>query len=259
MLESISLNAESPDFRKAAKLAKKWKYNCKKVHGKFELKSFHIERLIARIVKRNPRAELAAILFEFFCDLPNAIVYPGIPDRADPTRFVDDYVEDLNEEERRAIVEARDFFLIELENLTEWSSVGGLLAGTRHARAGHQERSLFDQKIPVLTDSDVGLRIRGRVQARPGFRAFELDASGLINVERRIAFSADVSAPEGYDLLKWKVKNDNSSPEPRGEITDHNPRNNPERTRYKGAHFVECYVIKQGSCIARRKQNVVLR
>ena len=97
------------------------------------------------------------------------------------------------------------------------------------------------------------------MQARDGFRPFELDAAGLINVERRIDFSADVYAPYGIDALKWKVKNDNESPEPRGEITDHKPRNNPERTKYRGAHYVECYAIKEGRCVARARQNVVLK
>ena len=81
----------------------------------------------------------------------------------------------------------------------------------------------------------------------------------LIDVERKIDFVSDFKGPYRIDLFKWKVRNDNSSPQPRGEITDHRTRNNPESTKYKGTHFVECYAIRDGVCIARNKQLVVLR
>ena len=81
----------------------------------------------------------------------------------------------------------------------------------------------------------------------------------LIDVERKIDFVSDFKGPYRIDLFKWKVRNDSSSPQPRGEITDHRIRNNPESTEYKGTHFVECYAIRDGVCIARNKQLVVLR
>jgi hypothetical protein len=257
--EASLLNASCPDFRKATKLVKKWKHNCKKVNGEFELKSFHVEQAISRFVKQNPRAEISAILFEFFCDLPRSISHPQIPDRADRSKFIDDYVRGLTEAQKRVILEARDFFLIELENLTELSTVSSLVQGGLHSRASQKESYLFDQRIPVLTDPEVRLRVTGRLLPKAGFRSMDLDADGHIEIERKIDFSAVVNAPYNIDLLKWKVKNDNASPEPRGEISDHTTRNNPERTLYRGAHYVECYAIKQGRCVARARQNVVLK
>jgi hypothetical protein len=103
------------------------------------------------------------------------------------------------------------------------------------------------------------LAITANVLPRDGFRPFILDALGVINVDRKIRFEASIANTLDYDLLKWKVKNDNNSPEPRGEITDHTTRNHPEATRYKGAHFVECYAIKDDVCIARARQNVELK
>ncbi|MCX8485956.1 MAG: hypothetical protein ORN53_02045, partial [Crocinitomicaceae bacterium] len=60
-------------------------------------------------------------------------------------------------------------------------------------------------------------------------------------------------------LLKWKVKNDNNSPEPRGEITDNTTSQITEKTAYKGRHFVECYAIKDGICVAKDRIYVIVR
>jgi hypothetical protein len=84
-----------------------------------------------------------------------------------------------------------------------------------------------------------------------------MDQSGLIAVDRRIRFS--VTHGVASDYYKWKVKNDDSSPQPRGEISDHSTASDPEHTQYKGSHFVECFAVRDGTCIARAKQNVVLK
>ena len=56
----------------------------------------------------------------------------------------------------------------------------------------------------------------------------------------------------------WKVRNFGSEAENlgqlRGEIVaDEGNRKKKEETRYSGEHFVECYVIKNGICVARDK------
>lgn len=91
-----------------------------------------------------------------------------------------------------------------------------------------------------------------------GFRASILNAIGLIRVDRKVRFRLGDNAPPA-DIYKWKVKNDDNSPQPRGEITDHQTKNDPEETKYNGHHFVECYAIRDGVCIGRGRQNVVLQ
>jgi hypothetical protein len=97
----------------------------------------------------------------------------------------------------------------------------------------------------------------GEVQERDGFRKSILNKSGLISVDRKIKFRINGNSPN-VDLFKWKVKNDNSSKEPRGEITDYQTRNDPENTKYSGNHFVECYAILNNTCVAKARQNVKL-
>lgn len=251
------LNDRNNDFRKAVKLAKGWRSSCKSADPDFPLKSFHLEQAITVWMRQNPGGEIFDAILNFFLRLPDLIRYSQIPDRADPAVNIDAYVDTLNERDRRKVIEARDGFLIKLENLEEGDDIGELLAVRRHKRASDVEAFLFDQKIPVLTEQDFS--IVAEVEERTGgFRRFILDKLGLIQVDRKIHFSLGRDAPAA-DVYKWKVKNDDNSPQPRGEITDHQTRQDPEHTKYNGTHYVECFAIRSGVCIARSRQNVVLK
>ncbi len=61
------------------------------------------------------------------------------------------------------------------------------------------------------------------------------------------------------DLVKWKVRNDNSSSEIRGEITDNKTHAVPESTAYVGRHYAECYAIKNNECVAKDRVNVIVK
>ncbi|HEV3482806.1 MAG TPA: hypothetical protein VGR97_10820 [Candidatus Acidoferrales bacterium] len=256
---AADLNALNGDFRKTTKFIKRWKYNCEARSDDFSLKSFHIEQVLLEIYKQNPGVSIFDALFGFLYDIPKIIAQPQIRDRANHTKFIDDYVKDLTGQQRKRIIQARDYFLIELENIPHNSSVAGLLGAGFHERADPAEQYLFDSRIPALVDPSANLQITATVLPRDGFRAFVLSALGIINIDRKIQFRANIDYGHPIDLQKWKVKNDNKSPQPRGEITDHVTRNDPELTKYNGSHFVECYGIKDGVCIARARQNVVLK
>lgn len=251
------LNAVNEDFRRAVKFAKGWRASCKAADDDFPLKSFHLEQAITRWVAAHSQADIFDIVFEFFCRLPDFMTFPQIPDRADTTRNIDAYVEELSEADRRKVREARDGFLIKLEEFEEGDDVGELLAVKRRKRMSTAEAYLFDKKIPMLTEQEFG--IVGEVLPRTGsFRGFILDKLGLINVDREIRFRLGANPPAA-DLFKWKVKNADDSPQPRGEITDHGTQRDPEHTKYSGSHYVECFAVRDGVCVARSKQNVVLK
>jgi hypothetical protein len=253
------LNSINGDFRKAAKFIKRWKHSTSAAHETFKLKSFHIEQVLFAIFSKNRTINVADSVFEFFCSLPAAITRPQIRDRADQKRFIDEYLGELSDSEKDVIIQARDFVLVTLENLSDDSAISCLLSGDLHKRASRTEEYLFDSKIPVFLERDKHIGIVGNVLARNGgFRPFILNMLGIIQIDRKIRFEARTVEEFEYDLLKWKVKNDDSCPQPRGEITDHRTRNDPESTKYKGSHFVECYAIRDNVCVARARQNVVL-
>lgn len=256
------LDLRNSDFRKVAKFVKRWKHNCKEENEDFGLKSFHIEQVLFEIFEQNPHFDITDVIFKFFCDLPKLISQPQVQDRADRSRFIDEYLKDLTKFQKQNIIEARDAFLIKLEYLSETTAISDLLKAEFHRRASNKqgictEQHLFDFKIPAFIEKDSVLKIRGRVLSEKlgGFREKILDAIGLVESRRKIEFRVAGSAPIA-DIFKWKVKNDNKSDEPRGEITDEHTKSDPESTRYKGDHYVECYAIKNGVCIARARQKV---
>ena len=251
------VNEENSDFRKSVKLIKAWKSSCKRLDDNFKLKSFHLEQVVTGYFQEDSTLDIYDAIFKFFCDIPNIIDRSQISDRADASRNIDEYVDLLNDEQKEMIIRARDFFLIKLENFTEGDLPEDLVNAGFHKRASDTEAYLFDKKIPILSEQEFG--IIGRVLPRDGgFRGKILDALGLIDVDHKIEFRLDTDAPDA-DMFKWKVKNDNNSPEPRGEITDHRTMRDPEGTKYNGSHFVECYAIQNGICTARSRQNVVLK
>jgi hypothetical protein len=252
------VNEANSDFRRTVKFAKAWKNACKKLSDDFPLKSFHIEQLITIFFQGHPDAEIFDGIFDFFATLPDKILAPQIRDRADDSKFIDSYLTDLTKKQRDMVRQARDHLLKGLEELSDTDPIDILLDVHFYRRACASEQYLFDQGIPILTNSDISFRIRGHVQERQGgFRRFILDAIGLIPIGRKINFKIE-GTPPPVDMFKWKVKNDDRSPEPRGEITDHRTRNDPEHTKYIGDHYVECYAILDNVCVAKARQNVKL-
>ena len=257
---ATDLNAKNNDFRKAAKFIKKWKHNCKEDDDDFKLKSFHIEQIVFRMFEQDPSREIFDAVFDFFCSIPDIISSPQIQDRADSTKYIDEYIGSLTDDQRKKIMEARDFFLIKLENFDSDPDVSNLLDAGFHTRRSLDEAYLFDSRIPVFIEKSLILGVTGDIQPRTqgGFRGGVLDAVGFINVDRHIIFRSALRGGSA-DMFKWKVKNDDSSPQPRGEITDHSTKNEKEYTQYNGDHYVECYAIRDNTCVARGRQNVVLK
>lgn len=256
------LNDANEDFRKATKFVKRWKHHQKEGSPDFKFKSFHIEQVLFSIFKSNPSFTIFDAIFKFFCEIEVTIKNPQIKDRADSQKYIDSYLGELTIEQKQMIVAARDAFLIKLENIVSASDIQSLLKKDSRIRKAPEETYLFDMQnpIPVFTNPLSDLKVIGEVQPRNGgFGAEILNAIGLINVDRRIRFYKDYTGEESIDTFKWKVKNDDDSDQPRGEITDDGTKNEMEHTRYDGDHYVECYAIKNNVCVAKARQNVKLK
>ncbi len=121
------VNLANNDFRKSAKFVKAWKCACKELNDMFKLKSFHMEQIITAYFQRNVQIDIYDAVFQFFRDLPKLIEQAQIPDRADNSINIDQYVDDLTDAERRLIIHARNTFLSKLENFNEDSDVKDLI------------------------------------------------------------------------------------------------------------------------------------
>lgn len=243
------------DFRKTVKFIKRWKNNLSETTNKeLKLKSFHLEQVVTKIFLQNPQIDIFDAVFSFFVDFPNTVGSANqIPDRANNDKFIDDYLTDFSAEQIKKMNKARDGFLIKLENMDEDDSVSELMKINFHKRYSQNEEYLFDQKIPVLKEEV--LTINAFVQ-QDGKDLRRLDITGIITAGNLIRF--EVFMPIRADIYKWRVKNDDRCTQPRGEITDHCTKNNPESTKYKGIHYVECYAIRNNVCVASARQNIIL-
>lgn len=254
------INSKNADFRKCVKFVKGWKHSCKEINEDFCLKSFHLEQLVTIDFNKNIYQDIFQGVFNFFTALKKNIETPQIPDRADPEKFIDEYISELKDEDRNIINQGIDAILIALENIDGNPNIYNIVRSGFYKRKSQLEAYLFDQKIPVLIDETLKLSIDGYVEKFDGWRKFHAPlkiANGIVDTKNSIEFRV-VENNTGSDILKWKVKNDDKCVESRGEINDHHTTQKPEKTAYIGNHFTECYAIKNNICIARDRVNVIV-
>lgn len=120
------------------------------------------------------------------------------------------------------------------------------------------DEEMFIEDIhPVRINPSIALNITAdfvgtSAPAHP-FAAF-IRGHSLLPKRKDILFSAQVVGVEGY-TLKWKVRNFGQEAERlgqlRGKIYNGSGMTRQEGTLYEGVHYVECYVIKNGVCVAR--------
>ncbi|MET9355578.1 cyclic GMP-AMP synthase DncV-like nucleotidyltransferase [Streptomyces sp. NPDC006617] len=122
-----------------------------------------------------------------------------------------------------------------------------------------------DYGIPEQLNARFKVRITAQVVAKAGFRNFNLRRHGnIVGPGRTIEFRiSECTVPGSYQIY-WKVKN--TGPEAidanctRGQIErDNGSRFRSEPTKYRGKHFVDCYVVQNGVCVARDHQVVVIK
>lgn len=255
-----ALNQKNVDFRKVVKFIKAWKFGCKSLDDDFKFKSFHIEQVVAGYFRKNINMELFDAVFKFFFEVPNIISRPQIADRADSSKFIDDYIKDISDNQKQKILEARDNFLIKLEKLNRTSLIEPLLAGAFYKRKSPDEKFIFDFSIPTFIDDSIDFMVDGYVRKKDGFRSgYWLSENGdEVFREMKIQFKLTRDDSDA-NLHKWKVRNSDDSGQPRGEITDNKTKNNPESTQFIGKHYVECNAIKNNVCIARHRRNVIIK
>lgn len=144
------VNLANNDFRKSAKFVKAWKCACKKLDDAFKLKSFHMEQIITAYFRRNRQLDIYDAVLQFFRDLPKLIERAQIPDRADQSKNIDQYVEGLTDAEKRLIIDARNVFLSKFEKFTEDSDVQDLIeAGFTSQTTGSASPAIITQRAPA--------------------------------------------------------------------------------------------------------------
>jgi len=105
-------------FRKTAKTIKKWRIGCKNKNKIFPLKSFHLELLVTEIFKSESSLPCIDAVNKFFQELDDYMLEPKLRDRADNSRYIDEYLSDLSSEERHLIHTLREHAQSVLESMS---------------------------------------------------------------------------------------------------------------------------------------------
>jgi hypothetical protein len=136
---------------------------------------------------------------------------------------------------------------------------------------GEQFIDQYPFNCRIRLDARYHVRIRGRCTGlhagqfyrKNGFRQFNLATNGSrVPKDRSLRFTAMTNATGPYSLY-WKVRNGGAEAaevkQLRGEISlDEGQNRKTETTSYKGTHYVECYVVRDGIVIAKDRQTVLV-
>lgn len=120
------------------------------------------------------------------------------------------------------------------------------------------KEQFVEQLYPV--DIRYDLRIECEV-TQDGFRPTLLRQLGILKPDKHLKFYVvKCDALEPYDVF-WKIRNCGEEAyrrnDVRGQITkDDGTRTHIEHTRFRGNHYAECYIIKNGICVARDRIDV---
>ncbi|MEY9965978.1 murein DD-endopeptidase MepM/ murein hydrolase activator NlpD [Streptacidiphilus sp. MAP12-16] len=149
------------------------------------------------------------------------------------------------------------------------------------APATTTEASLAKAEQPALREAatrapsekfieEMGLRLAGgrraRIEARVanpiGTGSADLRRTGFAPVGRDIYFTVTTDAPQPYEIW-WKIRNHGPDAENaqglRGEIKPGRGTRIHERTKYRGRHYVEVWIVKDGKIVASDHHDVVIR
>lgn len=282
--DAKELNYQNGNFRKVAKFIRKWRKGCKSKNENFPLKSFHLELIINDIFQESLSIDSLGGITQFFENVENYIVVPTFVDRADPNQFVDAYVADLTQEERRKIslrIVTATTILSELKRVTgdeeALKLIRQLLEGedttilkSLVAQAPHQislgdishmwelgrakiiDRGRYPHKVKIR--ASIWFKGPKDRDVNKHFRRY-IVSNTLVPTWHKIKYEiTEVDAPKPYKVF-WQVVNTGRHAAEksglRGEIFEGGSVQ-WESSLYTGKHWIECFIVNgENVCIAR--------
>ena len=159
----------------------------------------------------------------------------------------------------------------ETESLKKWQQIF-IESFTLSEKTISQEqpRTVFgrrDEGEQFLSDFGIRENLTHTVKidahvVQDGYRPFLLRAAmQLLRKQRKLEFLIDRCTVTSPYSVKWKIKNSGDEAQRtgdlRGEIIDDlGYQTRKENTKYEGSHYVECYIIKDGVCVAKDRIDV---
>jgi len=116
--QSEELREKYPDlYRFSVILIKTWKNGCKNVDEDFCLKSFHLEQIVAEEVESLKDKTTSNLLKIIFDNFPQYLEKPNFQDKANNGRFIDDYIKDVTDNQKKLVLDFVEKAKTDLTNL----------------------------------------------------------------------------------------------------------------------------------------------
>jgi len=119
-------NLTNGNFRKSAKFIKKWRRGCKNISSNFPLKSFHSELIVNKTCKSDGSLSTLDYIDSFYEQIDQYLFKAKFPDKADSSRYVDEYINSLSENEKSLVLQFRDDAKKILEEIYQTDSEVGI-------------------------------------------------------------------------------------------------------------------------------------
>ncbi len=248
--EAQDLNERNKSFRKVTKFLKAWRRSWRSKNNfgdvEFKIKSFHIEQIVRKIIVDNNLDNSLEIVMVFFQTLEDYLTTPQFPDKADNKVYIDSYIIELTEKEKKIISIAQNSALVLMYKLDDCEEEGCLIEILHRLRSGEEFIEAYGYSR--VANQTPLFYIRARVNNETKYD------SGLCNASNgdAIIFTALFSNSAKFTKNKvvryhFKIKNtgiealnDNAL---RGEIFKVGSNSRKEDAKYKGMHYVEAYAI----------------
>ncbi|MEW1999779.1 cyclic GMP-AMP synthase DncV-like nucleotidyltransferase [Streptomyces coelicoflavus] len=131
---------------------------------------------------------------------------------------------------------------------------------TREARAPHEQ---YIEEFGFSWRGGYKVRINAQVLPKSGFRNGPLRRLRRVSVLQSLRFTITTDVPEPYDLY-WKVRNRGPEAAARDQLRgaivldEDRSRTREESTSWKGQHYVEVYIVKNGRVLATDHHDVII-
>lgn len=161
-----------------------------------------------------------------------------------------------------------------MASLTKWQEIFGTgfnapspeeasSAALTAAAAPDPGEEFIDRTLGIPVQLTENVRLVGRVRSAGVMRSYDLPQRGnTVPKGRTIDFRLEHCTVAAPYTVKWKVKNTGRealhADQLRGSIVTSGDTRE-ERTSYAGSHYVEVYIIKDGVCVARDQQRVIVQ
>jgi|OM-RGC.v1.002853006 hypothetical protein len=252
---STSNNLTAGTTSKLTRMIKSWKRNT----SSLKIKSFELENYIIDFLSENNDedlndSELIRSFFEYLIDNVDENNKSFVQSALNRSNKAIDF-----ESKGRYYKSCEEWRKIFGKKFPKWKdSIRFKSLDEDYSFSEEYIEDLFTQKLDPNYKLKIGCTVtqKGFQQKTP---LLELLKKYILIPQKRLEFYIqNNTVPKPYSVY-WKVRNFGieAKNDLRGEITlDDGSETKIENTRYKGEHYVECYIIKDGICVARERVDI---